>query len=251
MSKRQEFLDWLKAQVGVTEEPPGSSNVPYNTDYYGYQVNDPKAHWCATFQRAGLKAIGCQELYYGGKKTANCPALLTYYQEQGQVVAEPEPGDLVFYDWDASGKPDHVGAVERVAAGAITTVEGNVGDAVKRLVRARDGKIQAFVRLRWPDEQEAEPKPEPTPTPETEEIVAPFTDVPKKAWYAKAVEWAKGCGVVAGLTEKLFGPNSGATRAQIVQMLFKLDKLYEKRFKDIEQEVADLKKRVEAMENKK
>ena len=248
MSKRQEFLAWLAAQVGVTENPPGSSNVPYNTNYYGGQVNDPKAHWCAVFQWAGLVAIGCPELYYGGKKTANCPNLLAYYQEQGQVVAEPEPGDLVFYDWDASGKPDHVGAVEHAAAGSITTIEGNVGDAVKRLIRQRDGKIQAFVRLRWPDEQEAEPEPEPAPAPE---IVEPFTDVPAKSWFAKAVRWAYGKGIVAGLTTKLFGPNNGTTRAQTVQMLYKLNKLHEKRFKAIEKKNEELEQRIKAIENRK
>ena len=237
MGKREDFLKWLESQVGVTEDPPGSNNVPYNTAYYGFPVNGADYHWCVTFQWDGLTIIGCAELFYGGRKTNYAPTLLDFYRQQGQIVTDPQPGDLAFYDWDKSGKPDHVGAVVGVTASTITTIEGNVGDAVKRLIRQRDGKIQAFVRLRWPDEQEAEPEPEPEPE---LEIVEPFKDVKKHDWFAAAVAWAYRKGIVKGITTVLFGPNNGTTRAQTVQMLFKLDKLNEKRFKAVEQKVADL-----------
>ena len=50
----------------------------------------------------------------------------------------PLPGDIIFYDWNDSGKgdcvgnPEHVGVVERVANGLITVIEGNYKDAVGR-----------------------------------------------------------------------------------------------------------------------
>jgi hypothetical protein len=50
----------------------------------------------------------------------------------------PSPGDVIFYDWQDSGKgdntgsADHVGIVETVANGKITVIEGNCANAVKR-----------------------------------------------------------------------------------------------------------------------
>ena len=213
MSKRDDFLKWLEAQVGVTENPPGSNNVPYNTAYYGFPVNGADYHWCVTFQWDGLTIIGCAALFYGGRKTNYAPTLLDFYRQQGQIVTEPQPGDLVFFDWDKSGKPDHVGAVVGVTDSTVTTIEGNVGDAVKKLVRPRDGKIQAFVRLKWP----AEPEPQPEP-----DYVEPFVDVPKSAWYAKAVKWCYDNGVVTGTDKTHFSPKKNVTRAEVAQMLYKL-----------------------------
>ena len=215
MSKREEYLAWCRAQVGVTEDPPGSNNVPYNTAYYGHPVNDPNAHWCATAVCDGMRTIGCSELYYGGRKTASCPKLLEYYKKNHpeQIVTEPQPGDWVFFDWDASGIPDHIGTVEDVGEGRIITLEGNVGDAYKRLIRKRDGKILAYVRPAWPDD---EPMPKP-------DIVEPFVDVPKNAWYAKAVKWAEDNGITAGTDPTHFSPKKAVTRAELVQMLYKMD----------------------------
>lgn len=216
MSKREDFLQWLSSQVGVSEKPPGSNNVIYNTEYYGHEVSGPGYAWCATFQRAGLKAIGCADLYYGGEKTAYVPTLLNYYKQHGQIVTDPQPGDLIFFDWDASGLPDHIGAVVGVSSASINTIEGNVGDAVKRLVRPRDGKIQAYVRLNWP----SEPEPQPQPLPGT-----PFVDVPENAYYRKAVQWAYENGITTGTDKTHFSPTKPVTRAELVQMLYKLYKL--------------------------
>ena len=50
----------------------------------------------------------------------------------------PNPGDIIFYDWDDTGSgdnkgnPDHVGIVEKVSGSTITVIEGNKNDAVGR-----------------------------------------------------------------------------------------------------------------------
>lgn len=226
MSKREEYLDWCSRQVGTFENPAGSNNVPYNTAYYGYPVNDKNAHWCATAVWDGMRQVGASDLYYGGRKTASCPNLLDFYKKEHpeQIVTEPQPGDWVFFDWDASGIPDHIGTVEEVRPTALTTLEGNVGDAYKRLIRKRDGKILAYVRPAWPDDEQP-PKPE---------IVEPFVDVPKDAWYAKAVRWASDNGITAGTDATHFSPNAKCTRAQVVTMLYKNHLQAEKRIKELE-----------------
>lgn len=51
----------------------------------------------------------------------------------------------------------------------------------------------------------------------------PFADVPKNAWYRDAVEWAYRSGVTAGTDETHFNPNKAITRAEVVQMLYKMN----------------------------
>lgn len=215
MSKREEYLAWCRDQVGVTEDPPGSNNVPYNTAYYGHPVNDPNAHWCATAVWDGMRTIGCSKLYYGGKKTAYVPKLFDWAKKEGLVRSEPEPGDWILFDWNANGIPDHIGTVEEVRADALTTLEGNVNDGYRQLIRQRDKTVLCYIRPRWPEE---EPAPDPKP-----EIVEPFVDVPKNAWYAKAVKWAEDNGITAGTDATHFSPKKTVTRAELVQMLYKMD----------------------------
>ena len=42
--------------------------------------------------------------------------------------AEPSPGDIIFFDWEPDGYPDHVGIVEKSEGGLVYTIEGNVND---------------------------------------------------------------------------------------------------------------------------
>ena len=46
-----------------------------------------------------------------------------------------------------------------------------------------------------------------------------FTDVPEKAWYADAVNWAAANGIVMGVSETEFGPNRPVTREQTMTIL--------------------------------
>ena len=213
MSKLDEFLKFMAAQVGTIENPPGSNNVPANTAYYGHPVDDPNAHWCATSIWWGMKEIGCSDLYYGGKKTAYVPHLLEWAKANGQFVQDPQPGDWVLFDWNANKIPDHIGTVEGVGKTTITTLEGNVGDAFKRLIRQRDSKIMGYIRPKWPIETDPD---------------MPFVDVPKKAYYYNAVKWAVENGITSGTDKTHFSPNAKCTRAQIVTMLYAFYKLIKK-----------------------
>ena len=49
----------------------------------------------------------------------------------------------------------------------------------------------------------------------------PFTDVEKGGWYEQAVAWAYQNGVVKGMTETTFAPDSNITREQMVTMLYR------------------------------
>ena len=54
-----------------------------------------------------------------------------------------------------------------------------------------------------------------------EEPAHRFTDVPKNAYYADAVSWAAGHGIVYGTSETEFSPNAPCTRAQAVTFLWR------------------------------
>ena len=58
-------------------------------------------------------------------------------------------------------------------------------------------------------------------SPEPKSADLPFTDVPADAYYAKAVAWAVENGVTTGVSETLFAPDAGCTRAQIVTFLWR------------------------------
>ena len=45
----------------------------------------------------------------------------------------PHPGDIIFFDWESDGTRDHVGFVERCDGKVVYTIEGNSGDACRRL----------------------------------------------------------------------------------------------------------------------
>ena len=49
----------------------------------------------------------------------------------------------------------------------------------------------------------------------------PFADVDMGAWYANAVSWAKQNGIVNGVTENEFAPDSNITREQIATIMFR------------------------------
>ena len=50
----------------------------------------------------------------------------------------------------------------------------------------------------------------------------PFIDVPEDAYYVEALKWMYGKKYVAGYTSELFVPNNGCTRAQFIQILWRL-----------------------------
>lgn len=44
----------------------------------------------------------------------------------------PQSGDIVFFDWQQNGQPDHVGILEKADSDTLTVLEGNSGNSVCR-----------------------------------------------------------------------------------------------------------------------
>lgn len=88
----QKILDLAATQLKITESPPDSNNVKYNTEYYGREVFDTpkmKYPWCVVFIWWLFKTTGLASLFYGGSKTASCTALSAFYGYVKPAAAKP------------------------------------------------------------------------------------------------------------------------------------------------------------------
>lgn len=125
----EKLLTLARSQLGVTEQPAGSNRVRYNKAYYGREVSGSGYPWCCIFVWWLFQQAGAGALFYGGGRTAYCPALLTYHKKMGQAVSgDYQPGDIIFFDFNGNGTADHVGLCESWDGTYITTIDGNTGE---------------------------------------------------------------------------------------------------------------------------
>lgn len=115
----------------------------------GYKVKYTDA-WCATTLSAAAIVAGMTDII---PTECGCSAMIELFKKLGSWQENdgyrPLPGDCIFYDWqdganyattDNTGEPDHVGMVEKVVDNAITVIEGNYSNAVKRRMLAVNGR---------------------------------------------------------------------------------------------------------------
>lgn len=111
-------------QVGISESPPGSNNVRYNTWYYGREVSGSRYPWCMVF----VQWVFAQAGVALPQRTASCGALMRAAQMSGEwVTADYHPGDVVIYDFPGGAATDHCGIVESVTDSGVVAIEGNTG----------------------------------------------------------------------------------------------------------------------------
>ena len=111
-------------QVGISESPPNSNNVRYNTWYYGREVGGGSYPWCMVFVQWVFAQLGVAL----PQRTASCGALMRAAQMSGQwVTADYRPGDVVIYDFPGGAATDHCGIVESATDSGVVAIEGNTG----------------------------------------------------------------------------------------------------------------------------
>lgn len=145
-------LDFARSQVGVRESGGPNRGDPHTR--YAYQGEEPLP-WCARFVRwcfenAGTPLPGNRWLI--GSVSELRDALNAHL---ALVALETvQPGDLLLLKHRGgsdAGTGHHVGLVENVSATHIETIDGNYGDAVARVRRARTDPAIWCVG-RWPRE---------------------------------------------------------------------------------------------------
>ncbi len=141
----QRMVQIASAEVGQSEQPPGSNDSARIAQYRSATAGNPgPGPWCAYFvswvaRQAGVP-LGDQ-----GQGFGSVDALYSWAQQTGRAYTPgsgrtPQPGDLIVFH-------EHIGLVESVDAnGTIHTIEGNSGDQVARRVHA-PGDAVGFVRM--------------------------------------------------------------------------------------------------------
>lgn len=151
MQLRQSVVAQAKGWVGRKEADGSHREIidVYNTIVplpRGYRMtySDP---WCAAFVSAVAQAVNMTDILY---PECACDPMISLYKAAGRWCEDdsyrPNPGDVIFYDWqdngygDNMGSSDHVGLVIGVDGSTIRVIEGNCSDAVMFTSRQIDGR---------------------------------------------------------------------------------------------------------------
>lgn len=112
----------------------------------GYKLKSTDA-WCAATVSAVAIKLGYTDII---PTEVGCQQMIALFKQMGcwdeNDGRVPNPGDIIFYDWQDSGSgnntgwPDHVGIVEEVIGNTITVIEGNHNNRVQRRMMAVNGK---------------------------------------------------------------------------------------------------------------
>lgn len=142
-----------KSYLGVKESPAGSNKTDFGA-WYGMNGQP----WCAIF------VTYCDQLggnptpsFSRGTRYAYVPYILNDARNGANGLTgtnNPEPGDLVIYDWEDNSEPDHIGVFESwIDASRFNAIEGNTsidnnsdGGQVMRRTRTRNYQV-SFVRV--------------------------------------------------------------------------------------------------------
>ena len=115
---RSRLLDAARAEIGTTESGTNRGEALKYPNHFGRGAEA----WCADFVSYVTQQSG------GRMNDPYCPSIVNELKANGTWKGEsnPQPGDLVLFDWDGDRVADHIGIVESVNAdGTIGTIEGN------------------------------------------------------------------------------------------------------------------------------
>ena len=128
----QIFYDPDATQLIVEVAASQIGNVggePY-WSWYGFTE---RVEWCACF--VSWCANKCGYLDTVIPKFSGCSTGVQWFKTRNRWAdgsITPDPGMIIFFDWDRDGVPDHTGIVEKCENGYIYTIEGNAADSCRR-----------------------------------------------------------------------------------------------------------------------
>lgn len=173
MTQKEQFINILKAQKGYKAAASGWTKYgQWYADNIAKHQAFACAPWCAMTltwcaHQAGIPGDIMPQTSPAG---SSCPTMLKWYEDRGcryDGNTMPEAGDPVFFDWDADGKPDHVGLIIHVDGttpdnAVLHTIEGNLsrndGEMVDgRIIKYRDRKVLATVRPNYDTTDDPDP----------------------------------------------------------------------------------------------
>ncbi len=126
--------------LAIAAKEVGYKQAANGSNKFGQWYGADKQPWCAMFLSwcAAQAGIGTEII----PKFSYVPYGVDFFKKQGRFkpwTYTPQPGDIVFYDFNSNGTSDHVGIVTGYSGGVITAIEGNTssvsqtnGGAVER-----------------------------------------------------------------------------------------------------------------------
>ena len=150
-------LDLAESEIGYHEQGDNLTKYAAEMDSYAGFYNGPKNGyaWCDVFvdwlfvHSFGVdigREMLCQPYNSAG---AGCLYSAQYYRQAGRWFTSPQPGDQIFFSYSA-GEISHTGIVEKVAGGAVYTIEGNTSDRVaEKCYSLSSSFIVGYGRPRW------------------------------------------------------------------------------------------------------
>ena len=158
MSSVASLLRAAQAELGYCRWDDPFAGTKYGR-WYADLVGDPYfgqngIPFCAM---GASYVVDGQGIDQNGMPTASCAVMRNGAKVQGNWKlgkSDLKPGDLVQFDWNGDGAPDHVGFVEAVMPGFVQTLEFNTtgpdgrSGSVARRTRSYD-KVYGRVRLNF------------------------------------------------------------------------------------------------------
>lgn len=208
-------IEVARGELSVTELPPNSNKVKYNTEYYGWEVSGPDYKWCVVGLWWVFKHAGEGQAFFGGAKTASCGTLRNWYKAQGQTVPKTDgiAGDLAFCNFHGGPLPEHVELiVARKSYGWYQTIGFNTSPGEEGsqdnggCVALKTRHVSQIVEVCRPKYKE-----EPV-----------MVDDLTEHWAEASCRKAKAKAVMKGYPDGNFKPDKELTRAELAVILDRL-----------------------------
>lgn len=153
------MIDKAREYLGV--DFPGRLKIMEYYNRHCFPLVDPSRRyriqphddWCAAFVSVVAHQCGLagDEFPY----EVSCYYQMKGAQQAGTFYASgeaPKPHDLILFDWNGNGVPNHVGFVVRVSDTHITSIEGNRQSTVGfRTIKRDSPSVVGFVAVPYDD----------------------------------------------------------------------------------------------------
>jgi hypothetical protein len=195
-------IETARADLGYTENPPGSNMTKYGE---AYGMNG--VPWCVEALWFWFNEAGERMAFFGGGKTASCSMLLRWYKEQGLTVpvGHMQEGDIVLLNFNGKGTSDHCGLVTGVGYTAFDTIEGNTTSGLEG---SQDNGGCVAAKRRHFSQIVAVCRPQYRPEPVTVDDITGH-------WYTDDVKWCIEHGFIKCYPDGSFKPDQPVTRAEL------------------------------------
>lgn len=170
---RQRIVEIAIGEIGRAEPTGDDKYIEWYNDIVLKTWDLPlDSAWCAMFVSWCVAMAGVPASIV--KPYCGCTTGMNWLKKQGVFHTRangytPQPGDLIFFDWDSTGDSDHTGIVEKVEGGKVHTIEGNTSNMVaRRSYSLTSTSIVGYACPKYSDDATApvpEPAPEVTPGP--------------------------------------------------------------------------------------